>query len=65
MSLKTRLDERSKENSLIYIKDASGIVVATIKSVHSHSITLDISTNDGFYIEKPSGWNSKTKHKLT
>jgi len=61
MGLKTRLDGRSTENSSFVIKDANGNVVAQITLLDTGGITLEVSTADGSYIEKPSGWSSKRK----
>lgn len=57
--LKTRLDGRSEENSLFEVKDQEGNVLATIKLCDGKGATLEVSTQKGLYIEKPSGWNSK------
>lgn len=59
MSLKTRLDGRSKENRSFTIKDAEGNVVAEVTLLDTQGVTLEVSTATGSYIEKPSGWNSK------
>ena len=59
MSLKTRLDGRSEDNDRFEIKDASGKILATVQLVDLSGATLNITTKDGLYIEKPSGWNSK------
>jgi len=59
MSLKTRLDPRSEDNNRFYIKDDNGFVVAVIKMLGDKGITLEISTDDSMYIEKPNGWSSK------
>lgn len=59
MSLKTRLDGRSDVNSSFTIKNEQGEVLAIIKAVTPVSVTLDIDTAKGLYIEKPSGWCSK------
>lgn len=61
MSLKTRLDGRTKENNSFQIKDNQGQVLANIKLLNSSGSTLEISTKDGLHIEKPGGWSSKTK----
>ncbi len=58
MSLKTRLDGRSDKNKSFDIKDESGGILATITLVSGSSVTLDVDTASGLYIEKPSGWNS-------
>lgn len=59
MSLKTRLDGRSKENSSFQIKDEEGVTLAEITLADTISSTLDISTKEGLYIEKPNGFKSK------
>lgn len=59
MSLKTRLDPRSEDNNRFYIKDCKGFVVAIIKMLGDKGSTLEVSTDDGMYIEKPNGWSSK------
>jgi len=59
MGLKTRLDGRSDENSSFVIKNAEGEVTAEIKLLESGGITLEVSTTEGSYIEKPSGWTSQ------
>jgi len=58
MSLKTRLDNRSEGNSSLFIKNSEGEVVAEIKATAS-STTLEVSTEESHYIEKPNGWTSK------
>ena len=59
MSLKTRLDPRSEGNNRLYIKDKDGFIIAKIKMLGDKGNTLEISTDDGMYIEKPNGWSSK------
>ena len=59
MSLKTRLDGRSENNSSFQIIDKEGNDVATLTYLGSNSITLEVRTIDDFHIEKPSGWSSK------
>jgi hypothetical protein len=59
MSLITRLDGRTKSNSSIEIKNNSGEVLAKVTLLDNSGTTLEVSTLDGLYIEKPSGWNSK------
>jgi len=59
--LKTRLDGRSEENNSFQLKDEEGKVLAEVKLASGSSATLEISTKDGLYIEKPSGWSSKLK----
>ena len=61
MSLKTRLDGRSTDNASFEIKNELGTTLATVKLIDVSGATLEISTTDGLYIEKPSGWNSKLK----
>ena len=59
MALKTRLDGRSDKNKSFDIKDRDGKVIATITNTAMTSVSLEVVTSDGSYIEKPSGWNSK------
>ena len=59
MSLKTRLDGRSKENSSFQIKDEEGVVVAEVRLTDVTSTTLEVTTKEGLYIEKPNGFKSK------
>jgi|TARA_B110000908_G_C10128855_1_gene391224 hypothetical protein len=59
--LKTRLDGRSEENSSFELKDENGTLLATIKLASGSSATLEVSTAEGLYIEKPSGWSSQRK----
>ena len=59
MSLKTRLDPRSEDNNRFVIKDKDGFLIAQIKMLGDKGSTLEISTDDGLYIEKPNGWSSK------
>lgn len=59
MSLRTRLDGRSEENSSFKIVDENGEVIAEIVLVDKSGITLGISTRDGLHIEKPTGWSSE------
>lgn len=61
MSLKTRLDGRSEGNNLLDIKDAQGNIIATVKMMDNSGATLEITTQAGLYIEKPSGWRSSAK----
>ena len=61
MSLKTRLDGRSDKNSSFELRNDAGELMATVKSSHKTGITLEIETEAGYYIEKPSGWTSKPK----
>jgi len=58
MSLKTRLDGRSEDNSSFKLKNNAGEVIAEVKLVDNFGATLEISTQEGLYIEKPNGWNS-------
>jgi len=58
--LKTRLDGRSPDNKSFQIKDkATGAVVAEISLADNAGATINISTAEGLYIEKPNGWNSQ------
>lgn len=59
MSLKTRLDGRSEDNNLILLKDRDGNILAEVKLLDSQSVTLEITTSEGLYIEKNNGWSSK------
>lgn len=59
MSLRTRLDGRSEENSSFKIKNAEGEVIAEIILIDKAGITLGIHTKEGLHIEKPTGWRSK------
>jgi len=59
MGLKTRLDGRSDANASFTINDAEGNVLAEVKLLDSSGVTLEVSTADGSYIEKPTGWNSQ------
>ena len=61
MSLKTRLDGRTEDNSSFQIKNESGEVLAEIKLLDSSGSTLEVTTKEGLHIEKPNGWNSKPK----
>lgn len=61
MSLKTRLDGRSEGNNLLDIKDAQGNIIATVKMMDNSGATLEITTQAGLHIEKPSGWRSSAK----
>ena len=58
MSLKTRLDGRSEDNSSFEVKNKEGEVLATIKLISTSSVTLEVSTVSDLHIEKPSGWSS-------
>ncbi len=59
MSLKTRLDGRSKDNNLIMLKDRDGEKVAEFKLLDGQSVNLEVSTDSGHYVEKNNGWSSK------
>lgn len=59
MSLRTRLDGRSEENSSFKIVDENGEVIAEIVLVDRAGVTLGIHTKEGLHIEKPTGWKSK------
>ncbi len=59
MSLKTRIDSRSKDNdSFKLVESATGDVLATIAS-QKNIADLSIETKDGLHIEKPNGFSSK------
>ena len=59
MSLKTRIDGRSKENSSFQIKDEEGVLIAEVRLSDTVSTTLEVTTKKGLYIEKPNGFKSK------
>lgn len=61
MSLKTRLDGRSEDNNSFQIKNKDGEVIAEVTLIDNLGSTLEISTQEGLYIEKPNGWNSKQR----
>jgi len=61
MGLKTRLDGRSKDNNSFQIKDNAGFVVAEVKLLDSNGVNLEVSTEEGMHLEKPSGWTSQRK----
>ena len=58
MSLKTRLDGRSRENSSFKIKNTEGVVLAEVSLLDDTSCTLEITTVEGLHIEKPNGFKS-------
>tara|TARA_R110000851_G_scaffold130857_1_gene264552 strand:+ start:1560 stop:1754 length:195 start_codon:yes stop_codon:yes gene_type:complete len=58
MSLKTRLDGRSKDNNLLLLKDRDGNTLAEVKVLDSQSVNLEVSTMDGICVEKNNGWSS-------
>ena len=60
MSLKTRLDGRSEDNSGFKIKDENGDVVAKVDVLSNATTTLNISTKEGLHIEKANGFKSKS-----
>lgn len=59
MSLKTRLDGRSKDNKSFEVLDREGEVVAMVATTSEASVQLTIDTPTGFKIRKESGWESK------
>lgn len=59
MSLKTRLDGRSKDNKSFEVLDRKGEVVAMVTTTSEASVQLTIDTPAGFKIRKESGWESK------
>jgi len=61
MSLKTRLDGRSEDNNSFQIKNDAGEVIAEVALADNFGATLEITTQEGLYIEKPNGWNSKQR----
>lgn len=58
MSLKTRLDGRSENNNLLLLKDRNANILAEVKILGSQSVTLEVLTHEGIYIEKNNGWSS-------
>lgn len=62
MSLKTRLDGRSKNNNLFQIKNNEGKIIATVKVLDNVSLTLELTTEEDLHITKPNGWSSKTRN---
>ena len=63
MSLKTRIDGRSEDNNLLLLKDRDGNILAEVKILESQSVTLEVSTENGIYVEKNNGWSSE-KYKV-
>ena len=61
MSLKTRLDGRSKDNSSFVIKDKEGVVLVSIKLDSKNSAAIEIDTMGGLHVEKPNGWSSNSQ----
>ena len=59
MSLKTRLDGRSKDNNLLLLKDRDGNTLAKVELLDNQSVTLEVTTNEGLFIEKSNGWSSR------
>ena len=62
MSLKTRLDGRSKNNNTLYLKDSQGNIIGQITLLDSQSVNLEVVTRKDYTIEKNNGWSS-LKHK--
>ena len=58
MSLRTRLDPRSKDNNKLYIRDTGGNTLAVIRVHGKRSTTLEVLTEIGFHLEKENGWSS-------
>ena len=58
MSLRTRIDGRTRDNNLVQVRGKEGEVLAEIRLVDQSSITLEVSTKVGLYLEKPNGWKS-------
>lgn len=59
MSLKTRLSKSSDINNKLTIRHKeTQEIIAVIKTVSAKS-ELEIITDEGYFIEKPSGWKSK------
>lgn len=59
MSLKTRLDGRSAENASFQILDNNGNVIAEVTLLGNSNATLNITTAEDLFIQKPNGWKSK------
>lgn len=55
--LRTRLCNKSADNSQLQIVDLGGNVVATIEACNR--VELVVSTTTGYHIEKPNGFSSK------
>lgn len=65
MGIKSRIDGRTVDNSSITIKNSKGEIVAKVELLDQVGVTLEISTKDGLYLEKPNGWKSKqTTNKI-
>jgi len=61
MSLKTRIDPRSKNNNKLYVKDSYGNIMLEIEVVDPKGCTLEISCIDGITLSKDNGWESKSE----
>jgi len=61
--LKTRINAQSDNDSII-IRGKDGEELAFIQAVGDKSITLNIETAEGLYIEKPTGWKSEVQKGL-
>ena len=61
MSLRTRLDGRSKDNDRLIVKNTKGEVLVEVTLLGASSSTIEINTKDGLFLEKPNGWNTKIK----
>ena len=55
------MDGRSEDNNSFLLKDSQGNTIAKVKAMGGSGLTLEVTTDDGHYIEKPNGWNSKRK----
>lgn len=62
MSIETRLDSRSKNNSSIMVRNENDEVVAEIFAVNG-STGLKVITSNGHYVAKHSGWQSNKGNK--
>jgi hypothetical protein len=58
MSLQTRLDGRSTDNSKLTLVNKQGEVLATFTAT-KNLCDLAIATVEGLHIEKPNGFSSK------
>lgn len=63
MPLRTRLDSRSQSNNKItVVEESTKEVLITIETT-TENVALEITTKEGLYIEKPSGWKSRKAKK--
>lgn len=61
MGLITRLDGRTDKNNSFKIKDESGEVIVEVTVVNRSGTTVQINTQQGYFIEKPNGWVNKKR----